>query len=363
MRLTSFFKPSSNAGKGTRLMLGLLACLVLLIQSVPSCSAARASTAGLHSAWDLLRLAEMIDSGFSDSGGNKLGTAGTETSLNDLRNGLCQAVLLGREPTAEELEGFTDTVIAYDGVCILVDENSYIGGEIKARGPTGQKTDGLRNLGSADLAQILSYWNVSPDQRWELTEGFYRRVYPVDFASSFGYKLIDPETGEDLGEWVADYPILKCFCFPVGKYDTQTVLFQALGLDEKDITANCYSFTTPDLYREEEVLSYEYMPGVPYSTDMGNDFTFKLGFASLRTAIIAMLHIPVKVVAIDGIDPVENPAAIYDGSYPLSRKIHILTKADPSPEAEKLVQYLLSADGQALIESKGYLPLPDNSVE
>ncbi len=52
-------------------------------------------------------------------------------------------MLLGREPAAEELDGLTDTIIAYDAVCILVDENSYTGGEVRASGPTGQKADGL----------------------------------------------------------------------------------------------------------------------------------------------------------------------------------------------------------------------------
>jgi hypothetical protein len=205
---------------------------------------------------------------------------------------------------------------------------------------------------------------LPPDQRWTLTEGFYRRSYPTDYNSAaFGYIITDPVTGENLGKWISDYQTLQCFCFNPGKYDTQTALYAALGLDENAITSSCYSFTSPELYREEEMLSYAYIPGVPYSAGMGNDFTFKLGFASLRTGIIAMRNIPVRVLAIDGIDPVENVSAVYDGSYLLSREIHILTRENPSSPATEMVQYLLSAEGQALIENAGYLPLPGGSGE
>jgi hypothetical protein len=204
-----------------------------------------------------------------------LGTAGSATSLEDLKAGLCQAVLLGREPEDGELEGLQDIVIAYDAVCILVDENSYLGGEIAAYSPNGVKTDGLRELSSDQLIQLMSFWMLDASEPLTLSEGIYKRQYPFDYASRT-YLLIDPETGEDLGEWVADSRSLQTgFYFPPGKYDTQSAMYQALGLDEVAVTVACPNYRDPDLYREEEMLSFEYMTGAPYAAGTGVRFSFK----------------------------------------------------------------------------------------
>jgi ABC-type phosphate transport system substrate-binding protein len=68
------------------------------------------------------------------------------------------------------------------------------------------------------------------------------------------------------------------------------------------------------------------------------------------------------VLAIDGIDPAENAAAVYDGSYALSRRIHLIIPDEPSAEASQLAAFLLSPQGQALIAQAGYLPLPEGSA-
>ncbi len=48
---------------------------------------------------------------------------------------------------------------------------------------------------------------------------------------------------------------------------------------------------------------------------------------------------------------------IRDGSYPISRGLHILLPKDASPETRDFVQFLLSADGQAIARKTGYLPI------
>ena len=49
------------------------------------------------------------------------------------------AVLLGREPTADELKGLNEYEIALDAVCIVVDENSYDGGQYNREWPSDCK--------------------------------------------------------------------------------------------------------------------------------------------------------------------------------------------------------------------------------
>ena len=48
---------------------------------------------------------------------------------------------------------------------------------------------------------------------------------------------------------------------------------------------------------------------------------------------------------------------IRDGSYPISRGLHVLLPKDASPETRDFVQFLLSADGQAIARKTGYLPI------
>jgi ABC-type phosphate transport system substrate-binding protein len=139
-----------------------------------------------------------------------------------------------------------------------------------------------------------------------------------------------------------------------GKYDTQTSLYDALGISEQEVSNTWNgSFTSPNLAYEEEIVAYAYK-------DVTAVTAFQLGFASRRVALLALKHAPVQVISINGIDPVEEPQAIYNGTYPLSRKIHLLTTDNASQNINDFVDYMLSPWGQAVIESAGYLPLAQN---
>jgi hypothetical protein len=263
----------------------------------------------------------------------------SSNSIDDLKQGKVEASFLGREPTPEELQGLKDYVIAYDAVCIIIDDNSFTGG-MSAR----QKNTGFQALTMDNLKAIFS------GTGWSWDSGFYMA-----------------NTNIDPGSWLWDVPdvawvpqpktILNFFIFPVGKYDTQSVLYQSLGLDEASLVSSRTSFTSSRYDKEEEVLSYEYNSS-NYATDNGaQDFPFKLAFASRRIMTIAPQHVPVRVIPIDGIDPLKNPQSIYDGSYKLSRKIHLLIRENSTNGALQLVQYSLSSDGQKMLADAGYLPL------
>ena len=131
-------------------------------------------------------------------------------------------------------------------------------------------------------------------------------------------------------------------------------------MDENKLSAPWTTFTSPTLNLEEELLSFEYKTDGPYALGAGN-FVFKIGFASRRVMTIAPQHIPVKVLSIDGINPIDNTQAIYDGTYPLSRQIHLLVRQNSSVKTMKLVDYLQSDAGQKLISEAGYLPQKPNN--
>ncbi|MDR1061041.1 MAG: hypothetical protein LBL83_07505, partial [Clostridiales bacterium] len=81
----------------------------------------------------------------------------------------------------------------------------------------------------------------------------------------------------------------------------------------------------------------------------------------------------VKLLAIDGVSP--TPQAIADGTYPFASDFYAVTVADREYEsdrggvgakaraearaenARKLIDWILSAQGQELVEKTGYAPL------
>jgi len=265
-------------------------------------------------------------------------------NINELKQGKTDAVFTGREPTKEELAGLKDFVLAYDAVCIILDENTYLGGIVSSGGRPLRKSSGLQGLTTEAVKSIIS------GQGWQLSENYFEGNQGVDINSW----LINV----DSVVWIpGSRSVANAFYFPPGKYDTQTVLYDSLGLDEKSMLSGWKAFTSSRFNIEEEVLSYEYN-GSNYSQASGKqDFPFKLAFCSRRAMTVAPEHISVKELTINGIDPLTEPESIYDGSYPFSRKIHLLVRQNSSADTMQMADYLLSPEGQQLMAEAGYLPL------
>ena len=64
----------------------------------------------------------------------------------------------------------------------------------------------------------------------------------------------------------------------------------------------------------------------------------------------------VRMLAVNGIFP--NAQNIRNGLYPLTSSFYVVCKKDnPNPNVRKLVDWLLSQEGQRLIEACGYSPI------
>ena len=62
-----------------------------------------------------------------------------------------------------------------------------------------------------------------------------------------------------------------------------------------------------------------------------------------------------KLLKIDGVEPsVEN---IKNGSYPFTVNFYAVTNGQPQGNTKKLIDWILSPQGQKLIEKCGYTPL------
>ncbi|WP_228447391.1 phosphate ABC transporter substrate-binding protein [Streptomyces paludis] len=61
------------------------------------------------------------------------------------------------------------------------------------------------------------------------------------------------------------------------------------------------------------------------------------------------------VVTLDGI--AASPENIASGKYPMNRPLYLITNGEPTGDAKKFIDYLLSDKGQVLLEPHGYLSL------
>ena len=83
--------------------------------------------------------------------------------------------------------------------------------------------------------------------------------------------------------------------------------------------------------------------------------TSAIGYISLGS-----LNDTVKAVKIDGADA--SGENVKNGSYKVSRPFNIVTKDDLSEAAQDFVDFILSSDGQAVVEEEGYIPLDGTSA-
>lgn len=75
---------------------------------------------------------------------------------------------------------------------------------------------------------------------------------------------------------------------------------------------------------------------------------YAIGYVSLGS-----MNASVKALAVDGVEATTD--AIKDGSYKVSRPFNIAAGASASDAAKDFIAYILSAEGQAVIEANGYI--------
>jgi phosphate transport system substrate-binding protein len=64
----------------------------------------------------------------------------------------------------------------------------------------------------------------------------------------------------------------------------------------------------------------------------------------------------INTVAIDGVEP--SVANVKNGSYPIFRPLNMLTNGEPQGLAKAFIDFILSADGQAIVAEE-YITVTD----
>lgn len=124
---------------------------------------------------------------------------------------------------------------------------------------------------------------------------------------------------------------------------TRGAFIELFGIEEKDESGEKVDNTT-----EEAIITNS--TDVMLTSVAGD--TYAIGYVSLGS-----LNDTVKAVQIDGADPtVEN---IKSGAYTIARPFNIATTGEVSDAAQDFINYIMSAEGQAVITENGYIGSDD----
>ena len=124
---------------------------------------------------------------------------------------------------------------------------------------------------------------------------------------------------------------------------TRGAFIELFGIEEKDADGNKVDNTT-----DEAIITNSTSVML---TSVASD-EYAIGYVSLGS-----LDSTVKAVDIDGAAAsVEN---IKNGSYTIARPFNIATKGDVSEAAQDFINYIMSAEGQAVITDAGYIGSDD----
>lgn len=120
---------------------------------------------------------------------------------------------------------------------------------------------------------------------------------------------------------------------------TRGAFIELFGIEEKDANGNKVDNTTD----EATVVN---STSIVMTTVAGNKNS--IGYISLGS-----LNDTVKAVKVDGIEPtVEN---IKNNTYKVFRPFNIATKENPGELTQDFISFILSSDGQKVIEENGYI--------
>ena len=129
---------------------------------------------------------------------------------------------------------------------------------------------------------------------------------------------------------------------PVSREDgsgTRGAFVELFGVQEKNENGDKMDMTT-------EMAEITNSTAVMLMTVTGNRNA--IGYISMGS-----MNDAVKTLQIDGVDATfEN---IKNGSYQVARPFHIATRAEASPAAQDFISYILSAEGQKIVEESGYI--------
>ena len=126
---------------------------------------------------------------------------------------------------------------------------------------------------------------------------------------------------------------------------TRGAFIELFGIEQKDEEGNKIDYTTDD-------CDITNSTSVMMTSVAGNPCA--IGYISLGS-----LNDTVKAVEIDGVMP--SVEAIKSGEYTIARPFNIATSSEVSEAAQAFIDFIMSADGQAIVEENGYIAVVEDA--
>ena len=128
---------------------------------------------------------------------------------------------------------------------------------------------------------------------------------------------------------------------------TRSAFVELMGIEQEDESGETVDMTTLD-------ASVNNSTSVMMTAVQNNPYA--IGYISMGS----MDDTVVKAVAIDGVEAtVEN---VSNGTYAVSRPFNIATGSEVSEVAQDFINYIMSADGQAVISEEGYISVAEGEA-
>lgn len=124
---------------------------------------------------------------------------------------------------------------------------------------------------------------------------------------------------------------------------TRGVFVELFGVEEKDAQGNKTDKTvaTAEITSSTSVML----------SKVAGDF-HSVGYISLGS-----LNDSVKALAVEGVTP--SAETVQKGTYPVSRPFNIVTNSKPDDLTKDFINYIVSAQGQAIVSETGFVPVDD----
>jgi phosphate transport system substrate-binding protein len=108
------------------------------------------------------------------------------------------------------------------------------------------------------------------------------------------------------------------------------------------------------------ILDGEYIPSGKWGminkvSSKYYNYNSAIGYSFLFYLIRMVGAEGVKVLSIDGVKPEKQ--TIQSNKYPFVQTVYAVTTGGESKNTKKFIQWILSAQGQELVEKTGYIPL------
>lgn len=126
---------------------------------------------------------------------------------------------------------------------------------------------------------------------------------------------------------------------------TRSAFIELFGVEQKDASGEKVDMTTDSavITNSTSVMM----------TSVAGDAN-GIGYISLGS-----LNDTVKALSIDGAQP--SVESIKSGEYQVSRPFNVVTRGDLSAAAQDFMSYIMSADGQQVVEDNGYIATADDA--